>query len=180
MMTAQEFLAGLEAIPWFERLGQPSSRDHEVFRIYDWGVWPGPENPGSEIQQAYHMLWRDSLIETADSAIKDDLELLWNTINEKVLSIASLRVPYDDGEDAWYGPNAAVWSASWIAALVGCTIARHGDLRSGEDATVQWTLHNEWSWYRNGHWPCTYYWSWGYTDIEAVERTKVTKRIVVY
>jgi hypothetical protein len=180
MTTTEEFIANLDHIPWFERLGQPSARDHEVFRIYDWGTWPGPEDPGSEIQQAYHMLWRDTLFETRDSKLAERLRLLRDTIQDKVLSIARLKVPYDDTEDAWYGPNAAAQSASWVASLVGCTIAKHGHLEAGNNSRMQWTLCNEWSWFTEGHWPCMYYWSWGYTDIQAAERTDVPKLLVVY
>jgi uncharacterized protein (TIGR02996 family) len=34
----------LNGIPWLERLGQPSARDAEVYRLRGWDDWPGPED----------------------------------------------------------------------------------------------------------------------------------------
>jgi hypothetical protein len=63
MTTVDEFASTLERLPLLEHLGKPSSRDGEVFRIYAWDTWPGPEDPGSEAQALYHALWRDKLFE---------------------------------------------------------------------------------------------------------------------
>jgi hypothetical protein len=180
MTTSEEFVAGLDHIPWFERLGQPSPRDREVFRIYDWNVWPGPEDPGSDIQQLYYTFWYDTLFEATDPKLSERLKSLWKTIHDKTFSIVRLKVPYNNAEDTWYGPNAAAGSASWLASLVGCTLARYGRLEAKNNSEVQWTLSNEWSWFVEGHWPCMYYWPWGYTDIRAAERTGVPKLLVVY
>src|SRR6266542_4494494 len=51
---------------------------------------------------------------------------LWNRIHDTVFECARTAVPYHDEQDAWYGPNAAVWQASFTAALVGCMFAKYG------------------------------------------------------
>ena len=180
MTAIERFIATLEDVPLFEQLGKPSRRDREVFRIYDWDTWPGPENPGSELQAAYHSLWRERLFEGVESQLAEELDALWDEIHATVLSLARLKVEYDDAQDAWYGPNNAAWSASWMASLVGCTMVKRGSLEQGVNPEMQWTLHNEWSWYAEGHWPCMFYWPWGYTDIQAVEGTSGHRRLVIY
>ena len=67
MTSVETFLRQLETIPWFANLGKPTSRDEEVFRIYHWHTWPGPEDPGSELQSAFHMRWRDDLFDPQGS-----------------------------------------------------------------------------------------------------------------
>ena len=53
MVSIKEFIARVEDIPWFENVGNPSERDSEVFRIYDWSTWPGPEDPAVSLQNDY-------------------------------------------------------------------------------------------------------------------------------
>lgn len=151
VMNTDEFLASLERVPWFERVGLPASRDPEVFRIYSWETWPGPADPGSELQALYYHKWRDDLFQPAAPSW---LTTLWETIHSTTLAAAQQKVPYDPAQDTWYGPNAAVWSASFVAALAGCTLAKHGYLGAATPACLQWTLAQEWSWYVEGHWPC--------------------------
>lgn len=171
------FVASLNQIPWLRHLGRPSPRDHEVFRIYSWTTWPGPEDPGAELQASYYRRWKNEVFGIDDyTSVPHDA--LWTTIHDTVFAAARLAVPYNDNEDAWYGPNAAVWEASYCAALVGCTIRMYGQMPPPSEG--QWTLMNNWSWFAAGHWPCLYFWSWGYTDLAAVERTHVSKRLVVY
>ena len=173
----EAFVKSLDDIPWLRRLGEASPRDHEVFRIHSWDTWPGPEDPGAEIQSSYRRKWRNEVFGIDDYTAKPEDDL-WTAIEGKVFALARVAVPYEEKEDAWHGPNAAVWSASWVAALVGCTIREHGALPA--ELGRQWTLANEWSWFVAGHWPCAYFWSWGYTELAAVERTHVNKPLVIY
>ncbi len=175
-----QFIENLDRIPWFKRLGQPSIRDNEVFRIYSWQTWPGPEDPGSELQSAYHMQWRNELFQSGMIPENDPLTDLWKQIYSKVFELARVNVPYYDEEDAWYGPNAAVGDASWAAALVACKLKTHSFLLEHLGPFSQCTIENEWSWLAEGHWPCSYFWSGGYTDLDAVERIGGPRRLIVY
>ncbi len=176
-VTVESFLRGLDQIPWLKNLGKPSARDDTVLRMYAWRLWPGPETPGSELQAAYYMYWHNDLFETDESPLTLQDEL-WHTIRQRVESLARLNVPYRDAEDAWYGPNAAVWSASWIAALVGCSIRKNGTASVFLERHT--LLATEWTWFLEGHWPCTYFSPWGYTDRESAERTGDPPLLVVY
>jgi len=178
MTRTDNFIDQLDKIPWFASLAKPSLRDNEVFRIYHWDSWPGPEDPGSEMQAAFHEKWKTELVNAADSQA---IEVFW-AIRERVLQIAKTTIPYDVNQDVWYGPNAAVLAAAHAAALVGCAILRDGELKVDTDlqnARKQWTLANEWSWYLEGHWPCIYYWPWGHAKVEVAERTGCFRRLVV-
>ena len=178
MMALEQFIALLDRIPWFKRLGQPSTKDIEVFRIYSWKTWPGPENPGAEIQSANYQRWRDELFGAETLPSDDPVMILWDQIQTKVMALAKLNVPYHDEQDAWYGPNAAVWSAGWVAALVGCALLKKR--YKIQTPASQWTLEYEWEWFAEGHWPCCYYWAWGYTERAAIDRTGGARRIVVF
>jgi hypothetical protein len=178
MSSITKFIEQLDAISWFVNLGKPSSRDPEVFRIYDWRAWPGPEDPGCEMQTAFLMHRHNDLF--ASTANDPSLRESWQTIHDRVLHLTKLAVAYDEHEDAWFGPNAAVWQAAFTAALVGCKIIRDGELKADGNADTQWTLPNEWSWYLAGHWPCMYYWPWGHSTITVARRTGGYKRLVVY
>lgn len=180
MLALNQFIANLEQVPWFKHLGGPAIRDPEVFRIYDWQTWPGPEDPGATIQAQYHIQWREDLFQAEPLPADDPLITLWTQIHDTVFDLARASVPYHDGQDAWYGPNAAVWQACWAAALVGCRLFKHGRLPEPEQSLSQWTLAYEWSWFQEGHWPCCYFWSWGYTDLDAVERTDSPRKLIVY
>jgi hypothetical protein len=181
-LLLDQFVTGLETIPWFKRLGEPSVRDIDVLRIYSWQTWPGPENPGATIQAEYHSQWLEELFQSETPPPDDPLTKLWESINDKVMALARINVPYYDEEDPWYGPNAAVWQAAYVAALIGCTLAKHGRLIQVQPKrpSSQWTLENEWWWFQRGHWPCCYFWSWGYTELDAVERTGGPRLLIVY
>lgn len=186
MNSVETFIGQLDAIPWFTNLGKPSPRDQDVFRIYHWGTWPGPEDPGSSMMSEFHMQWRDDLFESARSL--PSLREAWQTIYEYVLHLTKPFVPYDEQEDAYFGPNAAVWSAAYTAAVVGCIIVRDGSLDEVDSherllhvhsTTVEWNLSNEWSWYQAGHWPCLYYWPWR-ANIASARRSGAFKKLVIY
>lgn len=178
MTPFEKFVQQLDAIPWFANLGKPSPRDPEVFRISHWDTWPGPEDPGSEMQSTFRMEWRDELFKS--DARPPGLPEAWAAIQDRVLHLTKPTVGYDDDQDTWFGPNAAVVDAAFMAALVGCTILKHGNLEEANDARNQWTLSNEWSWFRAGHWPCMYYWPWGHGDTALAHRTGGAKVLVIY
>jgi hypothetical protein len=171
----EEFIAGLALIPWFERLGKPSERDPEVFRIYDWAVWPGPEDSACSLQGLLYQKWHDELFQS-----KTPYSRLWVTIEAQVFQLIKHTVPYQADEDAWHGPNAAVAGARFLAALTGCTLLKYGSLGDLGSERKQWTLANEWSWYGAGHWPCGYFWTQHWTDLSHVARSGGSKRLIVY
>lgn len=179
-MKMNSYISRFREIPWFENVGKPSDRDREVFRIYDWSAWPGPEDPAVSLQNEYYLMWQENLCVGLDESAKDRLEEAWDKVETAVLEIARLNVPYDEDQDAWYAPNAAVWSGSWIAALVACTFLERGKLDEEEKRPeYQWTLSNTWSWFEAGHWPCSFYWTYD-QSLEGAERTGAPKRMVVY
>src|SRR6266498_2524910 len=119
--------------------------------------------------------------EQTDTPPPDDPSTqLWNRIHDTVFECARTAVPYHDEQDAWYGPNAAVWQARFTAALVGCMFAKYGQFPVPERQSSHWTLQHEWEWFVEGHWPCSYFWLWGYTQLEVVERTGTPRRLIVY
>lgn len=178
MASVQQFIEQLQTVPWFANLGKPSPRDKEVFRIYHWDTWPGPEDPSSEMHSAFLRHWYDDLFKAKGGVA--DLHKTWETIHETVLRLAKVAVPYKEEEDTWFGPTAAVLHAAYTAALVGCTLRRDGELSQSKDAWMQWTLSNEWSWFLAGHWPCAYYWPWGYANIGVAHRTGGSKTLIVF
>jgi len=177
MTSIGDFIGQLDRVPWFANLGKPSPRDPAVFRIYHWSTWPGPEDPGSEMQQAFLMKRYDELFGSAHRI--PGLRETWKMIEERVIRLAKPCVPFKEDEDVWYGPNMAVFQAAYTTALVGCTILRDGHLEEGTDPRMQWTLAYEWWWYRAGHWPCMYYWPYRF-DIEAENRAGYPHLIIVY
>jgi len=175
--SISRFLQEIEQVPWLSKLGSPSERDADVFRIYSWETWPGPEEPGSEIQAMLYQKWRDDLME-GDAGGK--LTALWAEIESKVRDLARRHVPYDDEEDTWHGPNAAVWQAGWLAAVMGCSIQAGRPYSDEYDPSDQWTPVAEWYWFCTGHWPCTYHWSWGHASLDRAMGHHAAKRLVVY
>jgi hypothetical protein len=178
MKTIESFIDRLANIPWLANLGKPSTRDDEVFRIYRWQTWPGPEDPGSEMQSAFQMKWKEELVKPTDiQAIE-----VFRRIRERVLQITKAVVPFEEKQDVWYGPNAAVLAAAFTAGMVGCAVLQDGELKAHSallESRKQWTLANEWSWYLEGHWPCQYYWPWGHSTVEVADRTGCFRRLVV-
>src|SRR6266481_2134079 len=103
MTALSQFIARLEQVPWFQRLGKPSIRDNEVYRIFSWEVWPGPEDPGASLQSNYHQKWRDALFHEDSQSNSEELSGIWAQIHGTVFEVARQNVPYYDEKDAWYG-----------------------------------------------------------------------------
>jgi hypothetical protein len=178
MTTIENSIDRLGEIPWFANLGKPSTRDEEVFRIYRWQTWPGPEDPGSEMQSAFHKKWKEDLVKPTDTQAIE----VFRRIRERVLQITKVVLPFEAKQDVWYGPNAAALSAAITAAMVGCAVLRDGELKTDSALSTsrkQWSLANERSWYLEGHWPCQYYWRWGHAKVEVADRTGCFRRLVV-
>ena len=126
------------------------------------------------------MMWHDRLFCGIDEQQKVQLEKVWDEIETIVFDVARSKVPYSDEQDAWYAPNAAVWSGGWIAALVVCTLIQQGKIEENKSTPeYQWTLGNIWSWFKAGHWPCSFYWTYS-QDLEQAERTGAPKLLVIY
>src|SRR5687767_9237519 len=103
--TLRHFLDELATVPWFANLGKPSPRDPEVFRIYDWLTWPGPEDPGSEMLAAYNQKRQDDLFAPGKVTNGFDVRPAWDAIHAAALQAAKARLPYNESGDAWDGPN---------------------------------------------------------------------------
>ena len=170
-----DFLSDLRVIPWLKNVGQPSPLDRDVLRIYSWDEWPGPEEPGSEIQASLYLRWKEEL--TSDDP-QGNLPALFEEIQSEVRALARSNVAYDDNQDAWYGPNASVWAAGWLAAVIGCRVAR-GKSVGEYNREDQWAPAAEWHWFRHGHWPCTYFWSWRHATLEQVARYHNLRWLIV-
>ena len=137
-----QFLTELEQIPWFERIGQiPEGEFHE--QIPSWDDWEGPEEPSvAEIHESIQTLY-DQITENGSNI---ELTELWERIHSIVIPLTSSKVPYDDEEDAWYGPNAAVWQAATTAGVVGLCLHTK--------RPVPDEIQEQWNWFLQGHWPC--------------------------
>ena len=86
----------------------------------------------------------------------------------------------NDDPDADHPPTAAALSAAWFAAVLGCTVYQFPSFTDAYETTYQWTLPTIWMWYKQGHWPCAFYWSHGITDIELAKRSGYQKVLIVY
>jgi len=156
----ENFLLELEQIPWFENLGQPTPEDDNVIRIHSFKEWNGPEGIGESIQEEHIERWRKDLFEVAQEDTHG-LEGHWEHLEAIVFDIVRFKVAYNPKDDLWCGPYAAVWFATKIAALVGCTLIQYGCLPE-KSAGSQWNLAEIWHWLQRGHWPCGYYWAESY------------------
>lgn len=151
-LALARFVANLEAVPWFNSVGQPLPADTTAQQLHRWEDWPGPEEPAilelSERQQALH----DELLASAPERCRD-LETVWERVSEIVIRLGASAVPYDANEDAWHGPTTAVWQASWTAGLVAWCIMLGREIPAD--------LQEQWHWFVLGHWPS------GYTLVKA-------------
>jgi hypothetical protein len=180
MRSYTDFCNNLVTIPWLERLGQPHPRDRMVCRIHDWDLWLGPEDPAVALMMDVSVHWQEQLEQAVGNP--DVLRDHWNPIEARVLELAKPKVPYAVDQDPWYGPNAAVWSAAWTAALAGCWVWHYGGLAQPDedvDPDHQWRLAEIWRWYADGHWPCSFYWTYD-TDRDTADRITAPRRLVVF
>ncbi len=186
MQTYEGFIKQLDEIPWLENLGKPNQRDREVYRIYDWRAWLGPEDPATVLQNEYYMTWKDDLERSVGEAGAADLKARWRMIYDQVFDLARDKAPFEDDQDAYYAPNMAVWSCCWFAALTGCWLWQFGSLsqplKRPEYQTsprYQWRIDLIWWWHAAGHWPCSFYWTLN-SDRDSAERHVEPKYLVIY
>jgi hypothetical protein len=140
------FLDQIECIPWFRRVGVPILSS-DVKRISDWSQWPGPEDPSvSQVYEGQQALHDELMDVPKDTRIS--LEELWETIRKNVFRVAQGAVPYRQGQDSWYAPNAALWHATWTAGLIGLCYFL------GREIPPE--LREQWTWFSAGHWPCAW------------------------
>jgi hypothetical protein len=183
MQSYEDFFQSLKTIPWLKKLGQPHPRDDEVYRIHDWSLWLGPEDPAVALLNDYALFWEAQLKEQAGPELL--ISEVWDEIESLVFDLARPHVPFEADQDAWYGPNMAVWSAAWFAALTGCWVKVFGHLPPlggsafQQSPHYQWRLDVIWLWYAAGHWPCSFYWTYD-QGRDAAEATCAPKYLVVY
>ena len=145
--TLDDFLAQLEAVPWFSNISRATLADARVERIFAWDEWPGPEEPAiAELSLRHQALYDAIMGEAGEQRVS--LSELWNHIHAALFRAALPRVPYVPNQDAWHGPKTAVWQAAWTAGLIGLC------LRTGRPVPAD--LWEQWSWYTRGHWPSGY------------------------
>ncbi len=143
MTRVAKFLNTLEDIPWFANIGKPLPEGSTSKRIHSWDEWPGPEEPSvAEVGDATSDIFEE-LTQGEDS---DQLSKLHRRIRNSVVRIAKHRVPFDEDEDTWHAPNAAVCEAGWVAGLIGLFLWLNRPVPPG--------LVEEWKWFVAGHWPC--------------------------
>lgn len=141
--SLSDFLASLETVPWFSRIGEPIPDLPNLPRIHEWDEWPGPEDEGVAAIGLREQAFYDELI-GEDSSLKGT----WDQVHGAVFRRATSAVPYDAAKDAWHAPSAAVWQAAWTAGLVGLCLALGRSVPEG--------IQRRWQWFLRGHWPCGY------------------------
>ena len=142
--SLRQFMELLENLDWFSRIG---SCPADVPHLSKWEDWPGPEDLASSLLYEDQQAIFDSFC-TESGQLAPALQTMWDTVRKFVETRASQLVPYDPEEDAWYPPNAAVWSAAWTAALIAIHLE--------DSRAISQSLQVQWSWYACGHWPCSY------------------------
>jgi hypothetical protein len=145
--TVEDFLAQLEAVPWFSNIGGTTPPDAGVERIFAWEDWPGPLEPAVDELFLRHQMLFDAIMGDAGEQ-RAALSALWDGIHAAVFRAATPRVPFDPKQDAWHGPTTAVWQAAWTAGLVGLC------LQTGRP--IPQDLLHQWAWFARGHWPSGY------------------------
>jgi hypothetical protein len=176
MIDIEGFLIEIDQIPWFANVGKPSELDGQALRITSWEAYPGPETPGCDLSAQAYGKRREWLDAAGDPS---QIEAAYQRIRDRVFMQAIPRVPWKDEEDVWYAPNAAVVSAGWNAALVGVSRSLGIDLDE-RGFGGEWTLASEWGWLRAGHWPCMYFWQWGYTELSKAILSGEAGQLIVY
>ena len=83
---------------------------------------------------------RDKLISKSD-------EEEWNKALRVVVEAVARNVPYEENQDAWHGPNAAVLFAAWAFSLEELYLFRGLPLPAELAAQLKW--------FERGHWPCS-------------------------
>jgi hypothetical protein len=137
----------LRDVPWFANLGAPHSRDREVVRIRGFDEWQGPERGYGDWFGRYPAVVREQT-EADHPDRRAELSAVWERIEHRVIQDAGRRVPgFGDG-DAWHGPTQCVYSAGYVAALVGWHLLLSRPLPD--------SVAERWSWFAAGHWPCDY------------------------
>jgi len=152
-----DFLDTVSTIKWFSDIG--IYLDHP-YRIHGWAEWDGPEHPANSALNGWLYELYEQILGTAKN--RDiDLAPLWENVIKSLTTIVKDTVPYDENEDAWFAPNAAVWHAAWVGAL----IFSHKYL----DLKLPKILQNQWEWFSRGHWPCAF-------AIQSVEEAESFKK----
>jgi len=136
-MNIERLRARLSRVALLSALGA-TINDLSVSRILSWEEWPGPEDPRVEDINTRMQSMYDGL------ASMD--EKVWTMAIDIATNIAAQSVPYIHDEDAWYGPNAAVWMAAWAFALE--------ELYTCHCLPIPADVCAQLFWYERGHWPC--------------------------
>ena len=138
------FVAGLVRVPWFVCLGEDGEEDGEVTRLRSFDAWAGPEDEGGALLNERLMEWTEAL----DLRRGGPEPALAESVRAAVEGRAIWNVAYEPDQDPWYGPNAAVQMAGFVATLV----AQH--LAQGRPVPAE--LGSMWRWLARGHWPAGY------------------------
>ena len=137
-----------DRVPWLAHLGQPTPHDDEVYRIDDWGEWPGPEDRLVHAWNTLSQKCHDRLLDWA-GPLRKEMEGAVETVREAVLNRAKRNVPlFDPDEDAWHGPTFSVWDVSFRAGVFAAHLLLN--------RTMSPELKRAWAWVVAGHWPCGY------------------------
>jgi hypothetical protein len=137
-MNLDRLSSRVKEVNLFSALGVELS-EPPIIRIRSWDDWPGPKDSRVETIHTHMQSLHDAIVFR-------DTEPQWNRALRLTVDIARYLVPFDESQDAWYGPNIAVWSAAWVFALEEVHTAKSIPLPSEMRAQLYW--------YERGHWPC--------------------------
>jgi len=140
------FIQLVESIPWFEHIGEPITNP-ELPRLYDWDGWGIPEDSTIALLHIRQQELYDEIMDR-NPAHSTDLADSFRQVVRMVIELARKRVPYDEAEDSYYAPNAAVHQAGWTAGLVA--------LCQMTDRELPLEIQTQWYWFREGHWPAAF------------------------
>ena len=122
----------LEEINWFSK----------IHSLDSWFEWNGPED-----EQVAKL--NDDLLGLYEALVRDkESEKIWDSKIKCLVKYLRNYTPYDENEDAYFGPNHAVWQAAWVYHL--------NELYKAKDIYVPPQLSAPLHWFTQGHWPCSY------------------------
>jgi uncharacterized protein (TIGR02996 family) len=138
-----------DRVPWLAHLGQPAPHDDEVYRIRDWGEWPGLEDQLVYGWYTFPRRCHDRLLDWA-GPLRQDMKGVQEAIRDAVVSRAKQNVPLfnPDQMDVRHGPTFSVWDVSLLAGLFAAHLLLKREMPPA--------LTRAWSWVVAGHWPCGY------------------------
>lgn len=146
MTDLRDFEAGLDHVPWFERVGKPI--EQPVPRLGSWEDWAGEYAESVDVIGDQLSNLREELLGPSaepGSEERQALEDLFDRVIDHVREAAAKNLPCDPRGDSEHPARFAASQAGWTAALVALCLAM--------GRAVPGALAKQWEWFRRGHWP---------------------------